>query len=221
LTSAATKPRPRTKTPKERRDELTQAAFRLFLEQGVAPTTIEQITVRADVAKGTFYLYFTSKEDVLEALRDRFEEELLTRVQKAVATKAVEDWTGKLVAWAQAGVTGYFDLKQLHDVVFLESRPAGVEGLIDNELIDHLTALLQAGADAGAWSLDDARFTAVFLFNGFHGAADAACATEKRVNRSRLTNRLERLCLRAVGLDVKVQQGIQAILLENPEQSQR
>ena len=201
MTSAATKPRPRTKPPEERRGELIQAAYRLFLEQGVVPTTIEQITSRADVAKGTFYLYFSSKEDVLEALRERFELELLEKIQTAVAAKAADDWPGKLTAWARGGVAGYFDLKPLHDVVFLESRPAGTEGLLDNALIDHLLELLQAGADAGAWMIDDARFTAVFLFNGFHGVTDAACVAEKRVNRNRLIDRLEQLCLRTVGLN--------------------
>ena len=48
------------------------AAEKLFLEQGVAPTTVEQITDGAGVAKGTFYLYFSSKEDILSALGDRF-----------------------------------------------------------------------------------------------------------------------------------------------------
>ena len=200
MTRTATKGRPRTKPPKERRDELIHAAFRLFLEQGVAPTTIEQITSRADVAKGTFYLYFSSKDDVLEALRERFEEELLVKVQTAVGARAAEDWPGKLTTWIRAAVAGYFDLKPVHDVVFLESRPAGIEGLLDNDLIEHLLELLQAGSAAGAWTVDDPRVTAVFLFNGIHSATDAACALEKRVNRSRLTDRLERLCLRAVGL---------------------
>ena len=200
MTSAATKHRPRTKPPKERSDELINAALRLFLEQGVAPTTIEQITSRADVAKGTFYLYFSSKEDVLEALRERFEQEMLTKIQAAVAAKAAEDWPGKLMAWARSGVTGYFELKPLHDVVYVESHPPGIGGLFNNRVIDHLVELLEAGSAAGAWMVDDPRITAIFLFNGVHSATDAAFATEKRVNRSRLTERLERLCLRTVGL---------------------
>ncbi|UIY23207.1 TetR/AcrR family transcriptional regulator [Rhizobium leguminosarum] len=41
------------------------AAERLFLEKGVELTTIEEITTGAGVAKGTFYLHFSSKADVL------------------------------------------------------------------------------------------------------------------------------------------------------------
>ena len=64
--------RRRTKPPEERRDELMNAAERLFLAHGFGPTTIEQVTAAAQVAKGTFYLYFKSKDDVRSGLGDRF-----------------------------------------------------------------------------------------------------------------------------------------------------
>ncbi len=97
--------RPRTKLPEERRDELMNAAERLFLEHGFGPTTIEQITVAAQVAKGTFYLYFNSKEDVRSALGERFARDHLGSVKAAVERKAQQDWKGKLSAWAAASVS--------------------------------------------------------------------------------------------------------------------
>ena len=196
----ASKSRPRTKPPEERRDELMNSAQRLFLEQGVAPTTIEQITSGADVAKGTFYLHFSSKEDILVALGERFAQEHLIKIKAAVAEKRQGDWKGKLATWATSCVTGYLDSIRLHDIAFYESRPPTREGLVNNIVIDHLADLLQAGVDAGAWSIDDPRFTAVFLFSGLHGVVDDAYIKEKRVNRSRLAHRLEQLCFRAVGL---------------------
>ena len=176
------------------------AAQRLFLEHGVAPTTIEQITSGADVAKGTFYLYFTSKEDVVAALRERFAQKLLEGIKAAVDEQRAGDWTGKLEAWAKASVTGYLDSMQLHDVVFYESRAPSREGLVDNAIIDHLFGLLQAGVAAGAWSIDDPRFTAVFLFNGLHGVVEHASTKEKRLVRGRLIAKLQEACFRAVGL---------------------
>jgi AcrR family transcriptional regulator len=197
---AASKPRPRTKPPEERRDELMSAAQRLFLEQGVAPTTIEEIASAADVAKGTFYLYFSSKEDVLAALGDRFAQQHLARIEAAIAAKPADDWKSRLAAWAAAGVAFYLDSIRLHDVLFYGSRPPTREGLVDNIVIDHLAGLLQSGLDAGAWSIDDSRFAAVFIFSGLHGVVDDAYLREKRVNRNRLLRRMERLCFRAVGL---------------------
>ena len=127
--SVASKTRPRTKPPEERREELMNAAQRLFLKHGVGPTTIEQITTGAAVAKGTFYLYFSSKEDVLAALRGRFGQELQTRIRAAIAQIREGDWKGKLAAWAAAGVDGYLDSAQLHDILFYGSRAAHADGL--------------------------------------------------------------------------------------------
>jgi AcrR family transcriptional regulator len=192
--------RPRTKPPEERRDELINAAQRLFLAHGVTPTTIEQITAAADVAKGTFYLYFASKDDVLVALGDRYAGEHLAAIKAAIAERPQDDWPGKLTTWAAAGISFYLDSIKLHDVLFYGTRPPTREGLIDNIVIDHLHALLAAGVEAGAWSIDDPRFTAVFMFSGLHGVVDDAYTKEKRVNRDRLTHQLQRLCFRAVGL---------------------
>ncbi|WP_368499771.1 TetR/AcrR family transcriptional regulator [Herbiconiux sp. A18JL235] len=44
---------------------LEEAASELFLEQGYANTTIEQITRRAGVSRNTFFNYFGSKSDLL------------------------------------------------------------------------------------------------------------------------------------------------------------
>lgn len=197
---AVTKSRPRTKPPEERRDELMRAAQRLFLKHGAGPTTIEQITAGADVAKGTFYLHFSSKEDLLAALGERYAQQRLASIETAIAGKREDDWTGKLAVWAKASVTGYLDSIRLHDVLFYGYRPPTREGLVDNITIDYLCALLRAGVAAGAWSIDDPRCTAVFLFSGLHGVVDDACTKEKPVNRNRLAGRLEQLCFRAVGL---------------------
>lgn len=198
-TDTAGAPSPRTKPPEKRREELLDAAQRVFLEQGVAPATIERITTAAEVAKGTFYLYFSSKESLLAALEERFEQQLISRIKAAVAREAEADWTGKLATWAAAAVAGCLDSIQLHDLLSYESRPATREGLVDNVVIDHLAALLQAGSDQGAWSVDDPRFTAVFAFSGLHAVVDDACAREKRIRRGRLVQRVQNLFLRAAG----------------------
>lgn len=51
-----------------KRSELLNAAYELFTTIGFPNTTISKITDKAGVGKGTFYLYFTSKEDIRNAL---------------------------------------------------------------------------------------------------------------------------------------------------------
>jgi AcrR family transcriptional regulator len=192
--------RPRTKPADERREEIMTAAQGLFVTNGVAATSVEEITRGADVAKGTFYLYFKSKEDVVAALRERFVERLSSGIREAVAAQPDERWDLKLAAWAQSGLHGYLDSIELHDLVFYEHAPATHEGLGDNPIIDHLSALLEAGSRADAWTVDDPRIAALFLFSGLHGVVDAARRPRARVPKRRLARDLERLCFRTVGL---------------------
>lgn len=49
---------------KQKRDSLLDAAFRLFMKNGFYKTSISDIVAKAGVAKGTFYLYFTDKDDI-------------------------------------------------------------------------------------------------------------------------------------------------------------
>ncbi|WP_434309985.1 TetR/AcrR family transcriptional regulator [Hominifimenecus sp. rT4P-3] len=49
---------------KQKRDSLLDAAFRLFIKNGFYKTSISDIVAKAGVAKGTFYLYFTDKDDI-------------------------------------------------------------------------------------------------------------------------------------------------------------
>jgi AcrR family transcriptional regulator len=197
--------RPRTKPPEVRREEIMDAAERLFLAQGVAATTVDDVAEGADVAKGTVYLHFASRQALLVALGERFAEQHLARIKAAISTRSEQDWAGKLAAWAEASVAFYFDSIELHDMLFHEARAPTREGLVDNPVIDHLSWLLNAGAAAAAWSVDDARFAAVFLFSGMHGIVDDAYLGEKpiantRPVKARLVKRLQSVCFRTVGL---------------------
>lgn len=55
----------------DKRNRLLDAAYSLFIEEGVSSTTIAEICAEAGIAKGTFYLYFKDKEDILRTLTKR------------------------------------------------------------------------------------------------------------------------------------------------------
>ena len=56
------------KKPEERRAEMVAAATRLFAEQGFVRTSVAEIVTAVDVAKGLFYYYFTTKDDMVKAV---------------------------------------------------------------------------------------------------------------------------------------------------------
>lgn len=190
--------RPRTKPAEVRREELMDAAERLFLQKGIAATSVDDIVAAADVAKGTFYLHFDSKETLLLALQQRFVMGFCDRLQTAMDRRDRGDWAGRLRAWITAGVNGYLDQVALHDVVFHEFRPDDRRGKHDNPAVDQLATLLDQGAQAGAWQVEDPRLTAVMLFNALHGAVDDAVAAKAKVNRAALVRTLDTFFRRAV-----------------------
>jgi len=57
-----------------RRAEIVDAATHVFAAKGYRVASISDIIERAGVARGTFYLYFQSKEEVFNAALDRFHE---------------------------------------------------------------------------------------------------------------------------------------------------
>jgi len=54
--------------PEARPEEILDAAFEVFGEQGFARTRLEEVAQRAGVSKGTLYLYFDSKETLFREM---------------------------------------------------------------------------------------------------------------------------------------------------------
>lgn len=169
-------PRRRTKAPETRAAALMDAAERLFISKGIATTSIDDIAAGAQVAKGTFYLYFPSKEAMLGALQQRFVDTFCTRLQDAMDKHRADKYRARLKAWVETGLETYLDNVALHDVVFHEYRPEDRRMRNDNAVITQLVGLLKQGDAAGIWEVEDATLTAVILFNALHGVADDAVA---------------------------------------------
>ena len=53
---------------KKKREDLLNATYELFTSKGVFDTSISDIVKKANMAKGTFYLYFKDKYDIRNAL---------------------------------------------------------------------------------------------------------------------------------------------------------
>lgn len=62
---------------RKKKDLLIAAALELFLEKGSEETSIDEIVRKAGVAKGTFYLYFHDRGEILRAIASRRSAELI------------------------------------------------------------------------------------------------------------------------------------------------
>lgn len=69
-----------TKRPDERRKEIVAAARELFALNGFVKTTISDIANRIGIAKGLFYYYFKTKDDVMNAVIEEYIDETERKV---------------------------------------------------------------------------------------------------------------------------------------------
>ena len=74
----------------ERREEIIAAAGELFLVRGYDRTTMKHVMERLQIAKGTIYHYFKSKEELLDAVLDSIVANLVEEMQ-AIAAEAQGD----------------------------------------------------------------------------------------------------------------------------------
>ena len=58
------------KKGEKRKKELLKIAYDMFLTQGYENTSVDEIIEKAQIAKGTYYYYFESKEQMLEEVID-------------------------------------------------------------------------------------------------------------------------------------------------------
>lgn len=192
--------RRRTLPAEVRTGDLMAAAAALFIAKGIEATTIDDIVLRAGVAKGTFYHYFATKTDVVLALRERFSQDFIRSVNERIETCPSADFPARLSAWINGAVNAYLANFRLHDVVFHDFSHSRRQSREKDIVIAQLVALLEAGQTAGAWTLPDIRMTALVLFDGMHGVVDDAIASESR-DPQRLCDILLELFSRMLSID--------------------
>ncbi len=67
---------------RQRRRQITDAATKVFVEAGYHGASINAIIERAQIARGTFYLYFDSKAAVFDSILDQAMAELSARIHR-------------------------------------------------------------------------------------------------------------------------------------------
>jgi len=63
---------------------IIHAAVQVFAEQGIDAPVIDDFIKAAGIARGTFYNYFKSTDELLRATSDLLSEELITRIDKEI-----------------------------------------------------------------------------------------------------------------------------------------
>jgi AcrR family transcriptional regulator len=178
-----------TKSPDERRQDLLDAALSVFAAKGIPRTTVADIAEAAGVAKGTFYLYFDSKENLVGALKEGFVDEILDHASALYARVGKDDW------WALVDetVTSFVDFMLEHrDMIHVmvqegvtpETSPQFAE--CQRRVDEMFATSIKMGIDAGVFDVEDPELIGRFLHYAVDGALSHAIMYEEGFDRGRL-----------------------------------
>jgi AcrR family transcriptional regulator len=177
-----------TKSADERRQDLLEAAVRVFAEKGVAKSTVSDITEAASVAKGTFYLYFDSKEHLLAAMKELFVDEILEHATDLYGRVGKDDW------WALVDetVTSFVDFMadkrnvihvMVQEGITPETSPQFAE--CERRVDEMFASGIKLGVQAGAFRVADPALAGRFLHHALDGVMTHWMLYEGEFDRDR------------------------------------
>lgn len=95
----------------EKKRNLLEAARILFSQKGISKTSISEIAQAAKVAKGTFYLYFKDKDELLEHLILQISRNIVTLAYEHTEQHRTENFTENVIIFVDYIIT-YFSSHQ-------------------------------------------------------------------------------------------------------------
>lgn len=167
---AKPKPEPRARRrlePGERRAELLDAAENILRTNPNA--RVDDIVAAANAAKGTFYLYFPSWDDMIAALRERVFAGFYARHPLTPLPKTPRAWREFVEKTAIGFVDFTLEMGGLHIALFHGPSPAVPPA---GDAVAVLTRLLDAGKAAGAFPKIDSATMAGLIFAAAHQTVD-------------------------------------------------
>lgn len=156
------------KTPDIRRGEILDVAGTLFRSRGYGTTSVDEIVRSAGIAKGTFYYYFKSKEDILAALA----RQMVTQMAERSLEIANDPDMGAIakictIIGAQRSIqeTGQNLVDDLHRP---ENRELHERSNVETVLVfgPILASVIEQGKHEGVFQVDDPLSTVQFILAG-------------------------------------------------------
>jgi AcrR family transcriptional regulator len=190
--------RARVKRPESRRQELLDAALELFLKKGSANVSVEDVTSAAGAAKGTFYRYFSSRDELTSALQDRFTRDFIAVASERTGAASGEGWWSQLQAFVECFVEYGVTHRKKHEALF-HSAAHSVTSSTDSRLVEWLASFIRSGIGARAFLVEEPDVTAMLLISASHAVVDAAISG--RYDQAKLTAALVGLYRKTLQLE--------------------
>ncbi|NLZ39487.1 MAG: TetR/AcrR family transcriptional regulator [Firmicutes bacterium] len=155
-----------TKDPEVRKQEILETAMKLFAEQGISKTSMNDIAKTAGITKGLVYYYFASKEELVAEVASFIVKEVNQRLVAIVQDQGL-DFYEKL-----AQILRLYLITMHEHYNFMEYSPAspGVYELIKNSLTEaallYTKDFINQALEAGILKISYPEYTLKMIING-------------------------------------------------------
>jgi AcrR family transcriptional regulator len=190
------------KQRQERENLILQVAEEVLLERGYYETSMDEIAARVGIAKGTLYLHFARKEDLVFALLDR---ELQTVMRVVEQADSMGGTAREKLVFIQAslyrGLLGKRAqlLYILYNGADLKSVLRDKHGEMLRRIAGRITALLDEGKASGAF---DAELPTDVMVNTFFSVLSPRAykhlVLDKQMAPDELARHIERIYFRGI-----------------------
>lgn len=179
-----------------RREQVLACAVKVFSRKGYHATTVADIIAEAGVARGTFYLYFTSKRAIFDELLDDYLKALLGQIKRVDLGEGADPPVQQMLGNMERVLGALLDSQDLTRILLHEA--VGLDADFDAKLAEfygQLVALaersLGLGQRMGLVRDCDARVAALCVVGAVKEVVDhAASAPESVPDRSVLAREL-------------------------------
>ena len=192
-----------------KKDQILDTSLQLFMKKGFDATSISDILSQLDIARGTLYYHFESKEAIMDAIIERLLNQVLEKIEKLMTNDSLsqaEKFMGFFASINLTQLTGdeeivdYFNQPQ--NALFHEKSTR----LLIKKLSPVLAQIISEGMESGFFDTPFPAETAELILVGITGFVDSkdSPADEDNMNHrmeSFLYNAARMLGMSQSGLD--------------------
>ncbi|MGZ4777809.1 MAG: TetR/AcrR family transcriptional regulator [Thermoanaerobaculia bacterium] len=150
-----------------KRQSIQDAVVRLMCREGVAAVTMERVAHEVGIAKGTVYLYYETKQHLLEAVKESSLEPLRQKAEEILAGPGTPE--KKLKAFPLRYLTYFDERRDLFRILLYDreapARSVRYQSKRYHTLIEEIARVIGEGTRSGAFRKVDTRSVAAMFLD--------------------------------------------------------
>ncbi len=195
-----------TKDPEVRRKELIRAAEELFREKGCDETSVSDIVRKVGVAQGTFYYYFESKDDILDAVLDHYLKDHLEPAIRNIMADGSLGTMPKIQGILKESLSFQTGERKVMEFLHADKNMASHQKYmlkVRDVFVPIITEVLEEGVEEGLFTVPYPRETAELMLVMFAYLHDSVTLSSAENDYGRKVRAAEDIAVKVLGLKEK------------------